>query len=144
MPKLSIVSLDDFGTYLGNPSLEDSRAGFILDLAETLCTSIVSPLPTGAEIVILDVAERAYANPMSAGGSSLGLYAEGEGPFSDVSPGTVGGGLFLTQENKATLRRLAGLGGAFMIDTAPAAAGQGLPWWDTGTSAPAGDWDSPA
>lgn len=131
MPNL--VSNQDFSTYLNNPAaVADARATFIIGLAETLCSSVVTPLPAGAEIVILDVAERAYANPVATRDQGLGLYAEGEGPFNDNTPGATAGGLFLTQENKATLRRLAGLGGAFTIDTTPATAGQNLPWWDTG------------
>lgn len=135
-----VVSISDLATYLNNDSLDDDRAAFILELAQELCETVVTPLPTGARSVILDVAERAYANPMASGGSSLGLYTEGEGPFNDVSPGTVGGGLYLTQGNIALLRRLAGSGGAFTIDTTPANAGSGLPWWDTGATG-AGDWD---
>lgn len=133
---MSIVSPEDFGTYLGNDSLDQVRATYILDLAQTLCESIVSPLPTGAESVVLDVAERAFANPTATRDEGLGLYSEGLGPFSANAPGYSGGGLFLTQENKATLRRLAGKGGAFTIDTIPATAGQCLPWWDTGSSWP--------
>lgn len=128
-----VVSLDDFATYL-NDELDDVRAAFVLGLAQQLCESIVSPLPSGAEVVVLDVAERAYANPTNVGGSAVGMYSEGVGPYSEASPGTVGGGLYLTQENKATLRRLAGSGGAFTIDTCPATAGQNLPWWDVGAS----------
>lgn len=129
------VTLEDFATYLNNPSLDEDRALMILDLAQVLCESIVTPLPSGAEIVVLDVAERAYANPTNVGGG-LGLYAEGEGPYNDVTPGTVGGGLWLTRNNKATLRNLAGKGGAFTVDMLPADAGTGLPWWDTGSVLP--------
>jgi hypothetical protein len=43
------------------------------------------------------------------------------------------GGLWLTRNDKATLRRLNGGGGAFTIDTVPAGAGEALPPWGTGT-----------
>lgn len=129
-----IVSLDDFSTYL-NDELDDLRATQILTLAQKLCETIVSPLPDGAEIVILDVAQRAYANPTNVRNSELGLYSEGAGPYSDGTPGFTSGGLWLTANNISTLERLAGAGhgsGAFTVDMTPTGAGQGLPWWDTG------------
>jgi len=133
------VTVSDLATYLGNPGIDSTRAEFILDKARMLCESIVSPLPPGAEAVILDVAERAFANPTTSSG--LLTYEEGVGPYG-TTPGTTGMGLYLTLENRATLRRLAGGGGAFTIDTTPANAGTSLPWWDTG-SVLSGDWDTP-
>lgn len=134
----SLVSNDDFALYLNNPAAStDPRATFIVAKAQQLCETIVSPLPTGADLVILDVAERAYANPTSSGGSNPALYAEGEGPFSDATPGFSSGGLYLTAENKSTLRRLNGAGGAFTIDTIPADFVPCLPPWD------AGNWPYP-
>lgn len=127
-----VVSVDDFALYLNNPDLDEDRAVFIIGLAQQLCESIVTPLPTGAATVVLDVAERAFANPTDMRGASPGLYSEGEGPFSDSTPGSAGGGLWLTTENKATLRRLAGGGGAFTIDTIPADFVPVLPPWDAG------------
>lgn len=136
------VPLSDFSTYLNDPSAATSTRGqMILDLTHSLCQSVVNPLPAGSEVVVLDVAGRAYANPLEVGGQPA-FYAEGEGPFSTNTPGISGGGLYLTQENKATLRRLNGSGGAFMIDTTPAGAGQNIPWWDNG-SVLSGDWDTP-
>lgn len=140
----SIVTLDEFQTYLNNFSLDTPRATLILDLAQTLCETIISPLPVGADIVILDVAERAYANPTNVRGS-VALYSEGEGPFSDSTPGSAGGGLWLTENNIKTLRRLAGQsGGAFTIDTLPADYAPALPVWDTAAGwTTGGTWDSP-
>ena len=131
-----VVSLDDFATYLNDDSVSSTdavRAQYVLDHAQMLCESIVSPLPAGADVVVMDVAVRAYANPVAVGSAGQGLYAEGEGPYSDQTPGFSGGGFYLTPDNKQTLRNLAGRsGGAFSIDTTPATAGQNLPWWDTG------------
>jgi len=129
----------DLGTYLG-VTVDDARAQKLIDLATALCQSIVNPLPDGAEAVVLDVVARAYSNPTNAPQQSAG-------PFS-VSFGAVGGGLWLTRQNKATLRRLAGSGGAFTIDTMPATAGTSLPWWDVnqwggGQDLYGGDWDTP-
>lgn len=137
-----VVSVDEFSTYLNNPNMDYDRAVLILGLAQKLCQTVVSPLPAGSDIVVLDVAERAYSNPTTTGRSSAAsLYTEGEGLFSDVSPGTVGGGLYLTANNERILRNLAGAGGAFTIDTLPATFTPSLPWWDT--SAADGGWDSP-
>lgn len=140
-----LVSIDEFKLYLNNQSLDVDRANLILGLAQTLCESIVNPLPAGSDIVILDVAERAFSNPTNVGGS-IALYSEGEGPFNSSTPGTTSGGLWLTENNKRTLRTLAGKGGAFTIDTLSTSYTPSLPWWDAGASVPgnAGDWDTPA
>lgn len=123
------VSSDDLGTYLGT-EVDTTRGTYLITQATNLCASIVSPLPDGSEAVILDVAARAYVNPAN-------VQSETTGP-STASFGTVGGGLWLTRQNKATLRRLAGGGGAFTIDTTPATAGESLPPWDNGNY----DWPS--
>jgi hypothetical protein len=116
---------DDLGTYLG-VVVDDTRATLILSNATALCESIVTPLPAGADAVVLDVAARAYGNPSNVVQQTAGPYSANYGP--------VGGGLWLTRANKATLRRLAGGGGAFTIDMLPATAGEGLPSWDAGVT----------
>jgi hypothetical protein len=59
--------------------------------------------------------------------------------------GSAPGGLWLTRQDKATLRRLAGSGGAFTIDTLPASAGTMLPPWEVnrwgGSGVYGSDWD---
>lgn len=137
-----LVSVDEFSTYLNNPGLDPVRATFILHLAQTLCESIVLPLPDAARVVVLDVAERAFANPTATRDSALGLYAEGEGPFASGSNGLVGGGLYLTENNKQMLRQLAGRGGAFTVDTLAASYKPTIPVWDTGATW-SGTWDTP-
>lgn len=117
-----IVVPADLGTYLGDPNIDVDRALLVLNLAQSLCETIVSPLPDGAAAVVLDVAARGFSNPSNA-------QNQGAGPFT-VGYGAVSGGLWLTRTNKAILRRLGGGGGAFTIDTMPATAGQGLPSWD--------------
>jgi hypothetical protein len=129
------VTPADLGTYL-SATVDDDRGQLLLDLAQQLCESIVKPLPNGADAVVLDVAARAYSNPTNA-------VQQGAGPFS-ANFGPVGGGMWLTRQNKATLRRLAGSGGAFSIDTMPAAAGTDLPPWEInrwGGYGNYGDWD---
>jgi hypothetical protein len=130
----------DLGTYLTGQPLanDDDRALLMISLAVGLCESIVAPLPATADAVVLDVAARAYSNPTNlTSQNALGAGA---------NYGAVSGGLWLTRQNKATLRRLAGSGGAFTIDTAPAVA-QALPWWGTnawdfGEGITGSDWDS--
>jgi hypothetical protein len=81
----------------------------VLDKATALCLSVVNPIPIGGNAVILDVAARAFLNPGN-------LTAQAAAPFS-ATYGSVSGGLWLTRQNTRTLRRLAGSGGAFTIDT---------------------------
>jgi hypothetical protein len=140
--QVAAISPADLGEYLNETDLDATRAQFIIDQAQALCESIVTPLPDGAEAVVLDVAERAFANPTAVGGSELGLYSEGVGPFSTSTPGTAGGGLWLTENNIRTLRRLAGKGGAFTVDTLAATYTPTLPIWDS-ANVFGGDWDSP-
>lgn len=119
-----VVDPSDLGTYLGAP-VDEGRAELLIQYAQALCEAVVTPLPSGAAAVVIDVVVRALMNPGN-------VQSEAVGPFP-VSFGAVSGGLWLTNNNKATLRRLAGQVGAFTIDTMPATAGQGLPWWDFGT-----------
>lgn len=115
------VTVADLARYLSNPSIDADRAQVILDEAHELCETIIDPLPPRARSVVLDVAERAYAIP-----------PEGVGPFATITPTTMGnGGLWLTRNNKATLRRLSGGGTAFSIDMLPTNLAA-LPAWDIG------------
>ena len=129
-----IVGPSDLGTYLGIADVSPitDRLTLVISYAQTLCESLVSPLPAGAEAVVVDVVVRAFTNPGNT-------QSQGAGPYN-VNWGAVAGGRWLTRQNKATLRRLAGGGGAFTFDTMPATAGQNLPWWDTGVTV-GPDWD---
>jgi hypothetical protein len=94
----SIVTVDDFKNYIDDQNVNVARASLIIRYATQLCQSIVDPLPAGAEAVILDVAQRAYAVP-----------PEGVGPYATPPAlGIAGGGLWLTRANEEALRRLAG------------------------------------
>lgn len=132
------VSPADLGTYLG-ATVDVDRAQFLIDRATELCQSVLNPLPDAAVSVVLDVVARAYSNPAD-------VQAQTAGPFS-AHFGKVSGGLWLTRQNKQTLRRLAGSGGAFSFDTMPAAAGKGIPVWDQNVwglgsaGMYGGDWD---
>jgi hypothetical protein len=117
------VTPDDLGTFLGIASIDLDRAYLVLQLSQQLCQTVVTPLPDNATPVVLDVASRAYLNPGS-------VAAQVAGPFS---VGSAPGGIYLTRTNKAALRRLAGGGGGFTIETLPTTAGQNLPWWEDGS-----------
>ena len=109
----------DLSTYLGT-SVDAERATMLISLAEKLATSVVATLPEGAEAVVLAVASRAYTNPQAAQFTMTGPYSTSYGPVS--------GGLWLTRNDTAALRRLGGSGGAFTIDPTPADAGAGGLW----------------
>jgi hypothetical protein len=130
------VAPTDLATYLGvGAAIDTARATYLVAQATALCQSIVNPLPAGSDAVVLDVAARAYSNPSNAQTQSLG-------PFS-ATFGAAGGGLWLTRQNKATLRRLNGGGSAFSIDTTPAAGvAVGLPFWDWDINAAAAAADA--
>lgn len=106
---MSLPTPDDLQLYLGASDIDDDRAALILSLSEDLCSTIVSPLPDAASVVILTVAGRAFSNPE-------GVTSETVGPYTVQRPAN---GLYLTRADKASLRRLAGGSGAFSIDTLP-------------------------
>lgn len=105
------VSADDLATFLNTTFDEgqEARATFLIGQATLLAQSIVDPLPDTAEPVILSVAGRAWGNPQGASSQTAG-------PFAVQQPG----GLYLTRQDRAALKRLAGKGGAFTIDPTPA------------------------
>lgn len=85
---------------------DGDRADALIAQAETLAKSVVSPLPAGAEVVILSAATRAFANPQGVTSETLGPYAVSR-PMA---------GVYLTKSERATLRRMNGGGSAFNID----------------------------
>lgn len=134
-----VISPEDLGVYLDATVTNVSRAEFIISKAQALCESIVTPLPTGADAVVLDVTVRAWNNPTSRHTAALGTASVGYGAGSAAI-----GGLYLTRANKADLRRLAGRGGAFAIDMLPADLTLPAVPWDSGVEVELGDWDVPA
>ena len=88
-----------------------ARAVLLLEGAEQAARAWCGRCPTGCDWIVLDVAANAYSSPPGPGG------AAGVGPFSgQVAPG----GVFLSKRQAEALRRLAGRGAAFTIDTTPA------------------------
>lgn len=112
-----IVQPGDLGTYLNDPNIDVSRAMMMLSDAQTLCESILVPLPLTAAPIIRRIAARGYVNVSSAQTLAIGTAHIGYGPSTQASPGS--GGMYLSRSDKSDLRRLAGGGGAFTIDMLP-------------------------
>jgi hypothetical protein len=107
-----LATPDDLGVYLGT-TVDPTRAGLVLELAQGLCETVTSPLPAAAKGTVLGVAARAYNNVTSAHQAGIGSAQVSYGaPNSSVGIG----GLFLSKTDIKTLRRLAGRTGAFSID----------------------------
>lgn len=115
---------------------DSDRAALLIQLAVDLCSTVISPLPAAARSVVLSVAARAYANPQNAQSQTVG-------PFSASYGHGASGGLYLSRQDRATLQRIAGRGGAFTFDTIPATAGANLAPWDGGSYL-VDDWDYPS
>ncbi|WP_262403452.1 hypothetical protein [Actinomadura sp. CNU-125] len=127
------VDADELRVYLGLPDIDQDRAELMLAQATLLAESIVTPLPDAASAVVLAVAGRAYANPQ-------GVAYETVGPVSVQRPQA---GLYMTRDERRTLQRLAGRGGAFTVDPTPADADPSASWprdWDLDGDDPRGVW----
>ena len=127
------VDADELRVYLGLPDIDQDRAELMLAQATLLAESIVKPLPDAASAVVLAVAGRAYANPQ-------GVAYETVGPISVQRPQA---GLYMTRDERRTLQRLAGRGGAFTVDPTPADADPSASWpadWDQDRDDPRGVW----
>jgi hypothetical protein len=111
---------EQLGLYLSLDTIQGDRADLLIELAEQLCQTIVTPLPDGAAAVVLSAAARAYTNPQAT------TY-EVIGPMSVQRPAG-SGGLYLTKADKAALKALAGRGGAFTIDPTPPSADPWVSW----------------
>jgi cell division inhibitor SulA len=117
------VSPSDLGTYLNDASVQEDRAFLMIQLAQDLCESVLSPLPLAAKGIVLRIAARKYVSTTSTRAQQL---ASGGSP---MGAGTLPD---LTRADKADLRRLAGGGGAFSIDTLVNYTPPVLPIWEDG------------
>lgn len=111
---------EQLGLYLGLDEIQGDRADLLITSAVGLCQTVVKPLPEGAEAVVLSVAGRAYVNPQQVSYETIG-------PMSVQRP-SGSGGLYLTKNDKAALKSLAGRGGAFTVDPTPATADPSPTW----------------
>lgn len=89
--------------------IDVARATALIADAEQLCLDLVNPLPASAAAVVMSAAIRAYTNITGAAAETTGPDTVTHGPSS--SPG-----VFLTKGERTTLKRAAGIGGAFSID----------------------------
>lgn len=132
-----LVYPDDLGTYLNDPNINTDRATAMIADAQTLCETILSPLPPAASVVVKRVAARAYVSTTTSRAAQI---AGGGGAFAGGAL-PVTGGVILTRIDKADLRRIAGGGGAFTIDLLAADFTPDLPPWDQGDLDSEG-WDT--
>lgn len=120
-----IVTPDDLAALLG-VDVNPGRAETLIRLAQGLCLTVIDPVPITAAGVVLGIALRAYVNPQNVQSEQAAVYGVNYGPGA-------AGGLYMSKQDRATLRRLVARGGAFSIDPTPPCAGQNLPWWDRNT-----------
>lgn len=127
------VDADELRVYLNMDQIDQARADLMIKQAVLLAESIVKPLPDAASAVVLAVAGRAYANPQ-------GVAYETVGPISVQRPQA---GLYMTRDERRTLQRLAGRGGAFTVDPTPVDADPTVTWPSTwgDESDPRGVWE---
>lgn len=117
-----LIDPADLGLYLSDPNINADRAQSMIADAQTLCESVVSPLPATAALVVKRVAARAYTTVLSP---RKGQQQDAGSPY-----GGGGSGLCLTEEDVTDLRRFSGGGGAFSINMLPADYSPVLPPWD--------------
>lgn len=104
-----LVEASDVATFLGVDDIDTNRAVLLIDLAEGLAETIVSPLPDGAKATIITAVARAYENPVP-------VTQEVVGPYQASRPG----GIYFNKYERAALRRANGGGSAFSYDLLPA------------------------
>jgi hypothetical protein len=120
-----LVTSDDLGVYLNDPDIDEDRATAMIADAQALCESVVATLPPAASVVVKRVAGRAYVSTTSA--VRQAQIVAGGSPFGG---GPSAGGVFLTRQDRADLRRMTGGGGAFSINLLPSTYSADLPYYD--------------
>jgi len=106
-----LITPDDLAIYLRDSSIDVDRAAMMIEDAQALCESVLSPLPATAAGIVRRIAGRGYVTTTTskgAAGSPMGAQTTGMG------------GIWLSRNDRADLRRLGGGGGAFTIDLLPA------------------------
>lgn len=109
------VTSANLATFL-DAAVDEARANLVILQAVSLCKAELrlgetDALPTSADAVVLSCAARAYVNPTSR-------TSQLAGPFQVTG---AAGGIFLTKQERMSLKRVAGRSGAFSINTLPAA-----------------------
>lgn len=117
----AVETLGDLLTMLRPAQPDLVRAELVVELAILRVRAVVDPIPEGARPILLEAALRGYQNPTRTS-------QEAAGPFSRTLPNA---GVYLTDEERAELARLAEMGavagaarsGAFTIRPGAKAAG---------------------
>lgn len=121
----ALINYADLAVYLNDPSIDVERAEAMIDDAQTLCESVLTPLPAEASVVVKRVAGRAYVSTMTT--RTAQMYAAG----SQIGAMPLGmGGIFLTKQDRADLYRLNDGSSAFTINPLPTDYTITLPAWD--------------
>lgn len=123
MSTTPIADPSDLAVVLGVASVDEDRAAVLIELAQGLAETVISPLPYAARGVVLGIAARVYSNPQNVQSQTVGPYTAQFGTGAS-------GGLYLSRQDRATLNRIAGRGGAFTFDVGPTASPV-LPPWDS-------------
>lgn len=132
-PVLPVVDPTALGIYLNDPNIDPVRAAALIADAQTLCESVVNPLPIGADVIVKRVAGRAYVTITSPRQAQLAAAG------SPIGGGGGMGGVFLTQYDERDLRRMTTGSGTFIINLLSAGYAPPPSWaWDS----PSGAWDS--
>lgn len=108
---MAIATPYDLALLLGDDDIDQERAEALLETATVNCSLFVSPVPVEAKGIVVAIAARAYSN-------STGVQSETTGPYT-ATYGSGFIGLLPTTREEKLLKRMAGQGGAFSIDTLP-------------------------
>lgn len=142
-----VVSPSDLALYLKDGTIDDARATLLISDAQQQCANFLGlgdddEFPANCSSIVARIAYLAYVSIVPAKNGQLRAAGAGIGG-GPPAPWT---GVRLTQQDEKDLERAArgssGSAAAFTIDMLPAAAGSGLPWWDTGSPVLTGDWDT--
>lgn len=113
-----LVDPSDLCIYMQADTINEDRAAMLLADAQSLCQTVVFPLPVGAEAVIRRMAAAAYINPSGARVTALGSGRVEYGS-SRSSSNVTQLGVVLTSSDRRDLRALNGGSSAYSIDILP-------------------------
>lgn len=95
-----LISAEEFGTYLGDETLDKERANSILQKTQDACEDVRNPIPNRKFYVLYRVAERAYTGGRNQG---RGYQFAASGVDDGGAPSAAG--VYLTQWDRDDLLR---------------------------------------